>query len=131
HRDLIAFRERDQLLAALERPLAPGGNDADRRLEGMVGQLEADLVVAFASRAVTHRVGTGLARNFDLLFGDQGTRDRGAEQVGSLVEGVGAKHRKNVVADELLAQILDEYVALLDPEHERLTPRRLELFPLA
>ena len=45
--------------------------------------------------------------------------------------GVGAEHREHVVADELLAQVLDEDVVFLDAEHQRLLARRLQLLALA
>ena len=96
--DLVLLGERDQLLAALEAPLAPGRDDSDRGLERVVGELEAHLVVALAGRAVTDGVGAGLARDLDLLLGDQRPRDRGAEQVDALVERVGAEHREHEVA---------------------------------
>ena len=77
------------------------------------------------------RVGADLAGDLDLLLGDQRPRDRGAEQVLALVERVGAEHREHVVADELLAQILDEDVLLLDAEQQRLLARRRQLLALA
>src|SRR5262249_48553219 len=43
-----------------------------------------------------------------LALGDQRTRDGRAEQVLALVDGSGAEHRKDEVAHELLAQVLDD-----------------------
>ena len=80
-RDLVLARELQQVLAALERPLAPRRDDLDAGLERVIGELEAHLVVALAGRAVTDGVGADLARDLDLLLGDQRPRDRGAEQV--------------------------------------------------
>ena len=130
-RDLVLARKRDQLLTALEVPLAPRGNDPDRRLERVVGQLEADLVVALAGGAMRHRIGADLAGDLDLLLGDERPGDRGPEQVLPLVQGVGAEHREHIVADEFLAQVLDEDVLRLDPEQQRLLARRAQLFALA
>src|SRR5262249_43554113 len=45
-------------------------------------------------------------------------RDRGAEQVRALVYRVGAEHRKDEVADELLAEVDDV-------DRDRARPRRL------
>ncbi len=78
----------------------------------VVAELEAHLVVALAGGAVADGVGARLAGDVDLLLGDQRPRDRGAEQVDALVQRVGAEHREHVVADELLAQVLDEDVGL-------------------
>ena len=67
--------------------------------------------------------------DLDQALGDQRPGDRGAEQIDALIEGVGAEHREDEVADELLAQILD--VDLLDAEHLGLAARRLQLLALA
>ena len=130
-RDLVLLGELDQLLAALEGPLAPGRDDLDGRLQRIVGELEAHLIVALAGGAVTDGVGAGLPGDLDLLLGDQRPRDRGSEQIDALVDGVGAEHREHVVADELLAQVLDEDVLLLDAEQLGLAPGRLQLLALA
>ena len=55
-----------------------------------------------------HRVGPGLMCDLDLALGDQRPRDRGAQEIDALVERVGAEHREDVVADEVLAQVFDE-----------------------
>ena len=55
-----------------------------------------------------YRVGASPAGNLDLLLRDQRPRDRGTEEIEPLILGIGAKHRKDIVADEFLAQILDE-----------------------
>jgi hypothetical protein len=75
-----------------------------------------------------NRVGAGLMRDLDEALGDQRPGNRGAEQIGAFVEGVGAEHREHEVADELLAQILD--VDLLDAHHLGLLAGRVELFAL-
>ena len=71
------------------------------------------------------------ARDLDLALGDQRPRDRGAEQVQPLVERVGAHHREDVIADEFLAQVVDEDVLGPDPHQLGLVPRRLQLLALA
>jgi len=65
----------------------------DARLERIVAELEANLIVAFAGCTVTDCVGAGFARNFDLSFGDQRARDRSAEQVFAFVDRVRADRR--------------------------------------
>ena len=62
-----------------------------------------------------HRIGADLAGDLDLLLGDERPGDRGPQQVLPLVQGVGAEHREHIVADEFLAQVLDEDVLRLDP----------------
>ena len=66
---LLAGRYRDAVLrgvllqgrAAVQVPLAPGGDDLDRRVEVIVGELETHLVVALAGGAVGDGVGAFLA----------------------------------------------------------------------
>ena len=118
-------------LAAGEFPFAPRRDHADVGLERVIAELEADLVVALAGGAVADRVGADLARDLDLALGDQRPGDRGAEQILALVERVGAEHREDVVADELLPQVVDEDVLGLDAEQLGLGPRRLDLLALA
>jgi hypothetical protein len=67
------------------------------------GELEAHLVVALAGRAVRDGVGAVRERDLRLASRDQRARDRRAEHVAALVEGVGAQDREDVVARELLA----------------------------
>src|SRR3546814_13326449 len=59
------------------------------------------------------RSGPGLGGDLDLPLGDQRPGDRGAEQVGALVDGVGAEHREHEVAHELLAQRSEEHTSEL------------------
>ncbi len=109
-RDLVLLGEVEQRLAARELPFAPRRDHLDVGLQRIIAELEADLVVALAGRAVTDRVGADLPRDLDLALGDQRPGDRRAEQILPLVERVRAEHREDEVADELLAQILDEDV---------------------
>src|SRR6202043_2038270 len=44
--DLVIARELQQLLAALELPFAPRRDDLDARLQRIIAELEADLIVA-------------------------------------------------------------------------------------
>jgi hypothetical protein len=74
-------------------------------------------------------IGAGGARDLDLALGDQRPGDRGAQQIDTLIQGVGAEHREDIVADEFLAQVLD--IDFLDAHHLGLGARRLDLFALA
>jgi hypothetical protein len=76
-------------------------------------------------------VGADLAGDVDLGLGDQRPRDRGAQQVLALIDCVGAEHREDVVAHELLAQVHDEDVLGLDAKQQRLVARRPQLLALA
>ena len=130
-RNLVLLGEFDQPRARGQIPFAPGRDHGHVRLERVIGQLEADLVVALAGCAMRNRVGADFLGDLDLLLGDQRARDRGAEQILPLIDRVGAKHREHVIAHEFLAQILDEDVLRLDAEQHRLLARGLELLALA
>ena len=129
-RDLVLLGEVQQVFAALELPFTPGRDDADVGLQRVVAELEADLVVALAGGTVTDGVGADHAGDLDLAFGDQRPRDRGAEQILALVQGVGPEHREDVVPHELLAQVVDEDVLFLDAQLQRLLARRRQLLAL-
>src|SRR3954468_10350813 len=91
------FRPRGQV------PFAPWRDDLDVGLERIIGELEADLVVALSGRAVRHRVRADLLRDLDLLLRDQRARDRRAQEIDALIKRVGAKHWVYVVAHKLFA----------------------------
>ena len=94
----------------------------------VIAEFEADLVVALAGGAVRYRVGARFARDFDLALGDQRPCDRRSEQVLAFVDRVGAEHREDKVAHELLAQIVDVYLS--DAGGGRLGASRRELLTL-
>ena len=56
-------------------------------------------------------IGADLLGDLDLLLGDQRPGDGGAQQIDALIDGIGAEHGEDVIADEFLAHILDEDVA--------------------
>ena len=130
-RYLMRFGEFDQLCAAGQIPFAPRCDDLDVGLQRVIAQLETDLVVAFAGCAMRHGIRADFLRDLDLLLGDQGPRDGGAQQIDAFIERVGAEHGEDVIADEFLAHILDEDVAGLDAQHLGLLARRLDLAALA
>jgi hypothetical protein len=130
-RDLVLLGEGDELLARAQVPFAPRRDHRHVGLERVIAELEPDLVVALAGGAVADRVGPDAFGDLDLLLGDQRSRDRGAEEVDPLVDGVRPEHREDVVADEFLAQILDVDVLGLDAEEFGLAAGRLQLLALA
>jgi len=69
--DLVGFREVDQVGAALELPLAPGGDDLDVGVQRIGRQLEADLVVALAGGAVGDCISPRLGGDLDQALGDE------------------------------------------------------------
>ncbi len=130
-RDLMAFGEFEQAGARGEVPFAPRRDDLDLRLQRVIGEFEAHLVVALAGGAMGHGIGADQPSDLDLLLGDQRAGNRGAEQIQPLIERVGPEHREDVLGDEFLAHILDEDVFRLDAEQFGLLARRLQLLALA
>ena len=129
--DLVRLGKGQQGLAGLKVPFAPRGDHVNIRLKGIVAQLETDLIIALAGRAVADRISPNLAGDLDLFLGDQGARDRGAEQILPLIDRIGAEHGEHIIAHELFAHILDEDVLWLDASGQSLGPRRFDLFALA
>jgi hypothetical protein len=129
--DLVRLGEFDELGAARQVPFAPGGDDLHIRLQRVVAELEAHLVVALAGGAMGHGIGADLLGDLDLALGDERPRDGGAQQVLALVQRVGAEHREDEVLHEGLAQVVDEDVLRLDAEQQRLVAGRAELLALA
>jgi len=69
-------------------------------LQGVKGELEADLVVALAGAAVRDGEAAFLLRNGDLCAGDDWSSEGGAEKVDVLVDGI--------AGDCWVAQVFDE-----------------------
>ena len=128
-RDLVRLGKLQQPGAAGQIPLSPWRNHRYVRLQCIVAEFEAHLVVALAGGPVRHRVGAHQFGNLDLPLGDQRTGDRRAEQILALIKGVGAEHREDEVAHERLAEVVDEDLA--DAEQLCLAAGRFQLLALA
>ena len=70
-------------------------------------ELEADLVVALARRAVRDGVGFFQPRDFDHALGNERPRDAGAEKVLALVNRTRLHHGVDEVARELFLEVVD------------------------
>ena len=128
-RDAVFLRVFDEVHAAREIPLAPRRDDLDVRLERIGGQFEADLVVAFAGRAVADRVGAFGAGDLDQALADERARDRGAEQVIAFVNRIRLHHREDEIAGELFGQVL--HIALRGAGADRFFLDAVQLLLLA
>src|SRR5262249_749830 len=126
----LSPRDLDEFGARGPRPPPPRRDHRYMGLERIVGQFKANLIVAFAGRAMRNSIGTDFLRYFDLFLRDQRSRDRRAKQILAFVKRVCPKHREYVVAHEFFAQVLNEDVFLFDAEERRLLPGRLELLTL-
>ena len=115
--------------ARAEGPLPPRGDDPDGGIDGIVGQLESDLVIPLAGGPVGDGVRPLSLRHSHLGLGDERSRHGGPQEVAPLVQGVGLQTREHEVSDELLAEVLHVTGGRTRPE--RLLTNRLNLFPLA
>src|SRR5262249_48215844 len=118
----------EELRPRAELPLAPGRDDLHIGLEMESAELEADLVVALAGRAVGDGVGAEVLGRLHEPLDDAGPSQRGAEQVLALVDGGGAERGPHEIGDEGLAAVLDDDLARAGAE--RLLAREVEVFLL-
>ena len=105
--DAVIGRVGEESFPGVQIPFPPRCDDADVGIQRVSAELETHLVIALAGCAMGDGVGAGLFGNFHQALGDQRSRDGRAEQILALVDGIGAKHRKDKVARELLFQVLD------------------------
>ena len=98
----------EEALPRPEVPLSPRGDDSDPGAKGVGSELEPDLVVALAGRAVGDGVRPRLVRDLDQPLRDEGARDGGPEEVLPLVDRVRPEHREDEVTGELLPEVVDE-----------------------
>ena len=70
--NVVRLRVRDRIFARDDVPFAPRGDDRKLGRERLGGQLEANLVVAFARAAVRQGVGADFLRDFHLALREHG-----------------------------------------------------------
>ena len=103
-RDVVGLGVVDLLIAALDIPLAPRGDDLQVRGKVHDGQLETHLVVALAGAAVADGVGTLGAGDLHHALCQDGPREAGAQQV-ALIVGTGLHGGDDVILHEFIGQI--------------------------
>ena len=106
-RHVVFRRVLDAVFARDQIPFAPRGDHGQLGRQSLIGQLEADLIVALAGAAVRERVASGGKRGFHLAFGEQRPRDRRPEQILVLIDAARADQLPQIVADELFAHVGD------------------------
>jgi hypothetical protein len=107
HRNVVCGGVGDSVLAGANVPRSPGSDNGEVRRQRLVGQFEADLIVALAGATVGDRVGAFEEGDLNLVLGDDRARHRRAQQVFPLVDCPGTQGRKDVLAQELLAGVDD------------------------
>ena len=110
-------------------PLAPGSDDLDIGIEGIGRELKTHLVIALARGAVGNRIGTRFGGDLDQTFGNQRAGNGGAQQVDTLINRIGAKHRENKIPDKFFTQVFN--VNFLDAQHLGFLAGRFKLATLA
>lgn len=108
-RDAMLLGIRDHFGTRVEGPLgvSPGCDDFDIGLEGVIGEFEADLIVAFAGGAVGDISGLFFARDFDLALGNEGTGDTCAKHVLTFVVSIPFDEPPHVVFDEFTSEVFN------------------------
>ena len=101
-RDVVLSRVLDGILSRPNLPLAPGRNHLHFRSQGLVGELEPDLVVPFACAAVRQRIATCPFSHLYLGLSEQGTGNGGTQQVFVLVDGTRTNQWPQVVFNKLV-----------------------------
>ena len=116
----------DLLVARQAHPDAHRGDDLEARVEGVDGDVEADLVVALAGAAVGDRVGALALGDLDEQLRDQRPGERRGQRIGALVERVRLEVRPDEIGDEPLARVDDVGPRRAGRHRARSTPSRSE-----
>ena len=90
-----------------ERIIPPRCNHFDVGSESIEREFKANLVISLSGSAVCDSVGSFGTRHVEHALNDARTSDRGSKKVAAFVNGVGLKHRVNIVAGEFLFEITD------------------------
>ena len=132
-RNALLFCEVNQVDASLEFVkeflVFPRCIDLEIGGECCVGKLEANLVIAFAGRAMADVVCAILTCYFDLLFGDNWSGQRRTEQVTVLVECVSRDRWEDIILYELTLTVDDDY--FVGTGNLSVFPDLVEIFILA
>ena len=105
--DVAGLGVLDLLLAAQTHADAHRGDDSQRWVQGVGGDVEADLIVALAGAAVRDRVGAFLVSDLDEELGDHRAGHGRGQRVDALVERPGLYVRPAEVAHEAVAAVDD------------------------
>jgi hypothetical protein len=107
YRNIVFLRIGHQVEPALVTPFAPGSDYVNVWLQRVVSEFKANLIVTFASGAVSNRVSTFLLCNLNLPLRNHGARERRSHQVHTFINSIGFDCCPHVIANKLFAEILD------------------------
>ena len=128
HRDTVLGGVAQRILPSPDLPFAPGGDDLELGVEGLVGQLKADLIVALAGASMGHSIGTLQLSDLHLTPGDDRAGEGRAQQVLALVDSACLQRGEDILGDELLAQVL--YVDFAGPAGQSFLLQALQFLAL-
>ena len=128
-RHIVSRRVGHRVFAGFDRPETPGSDDLQVRIQGLHSQLEADLVIAFARRAVADRVGAVLLRRIHEDLADEGPREGCAQKVLAFVFPVGLENLVCVIFDKFFPRVYGD--RHFRAGIERLLVDGVEIFGLA
>ncbi|KGW79268.1 hypothetical protein Y046_3812 [Burkholderia pseudomallei MSHR2990] len=128
-RNAVLLTIREQILARLQRPDAPRRDRRQIGREDLRGHLEAHLIVALLRAAVRQAIDVVLARVLDEPLDDRRAGERRAEQIVPLVRRVRLQRGKHEIADERLAQILDDELVRAGDRRAAFHPLPILLLP--
>jgi hypothetical protein len=97
----------ESVLARTDVPDAPGRDHFEMGRERLVGELEANLVVAFSGAAMGKSGRSLVESDLHLALRDERPGERGPEEILSLVLRSRAESGEHVVTDEFRAQVFD------------------------
>ncbi len=129
NRNIPVFCIYNRILPRLNVPLAPGSNDLQLGRKRFVGELEADLIVAFAGAAMRDGVRAFGKRHFHLPFREQRPADGCTQQVLTFVHRAGLHEGPEIFSYEFASQVFDVALGCAGPES--LFLQSLKLFFLA
>ncbi len=90
-----------------ESLIPPRSDDFNLRRKSRRGQFESNLIIPFARGSVSNGLGFFFSGNLHHPLGDQGSCDRGAQEILALVNCPSPHHREDKIPGKLLLQVVD------------------------
>ena len=91
--------------------LSPRGDDIHLGCQTRGAELEPDLIVPFPGRPMGDGIGLLGERHIEHTLRDTGARDRGAEEIASLVNRICLEHGEDIVPGKCFPEIADKAFA--------------------
>jgi len=112
--DVVFGGKLQQSLSALksvtELGESPGGNDLERGVASLEGELKSDLIIAFTGAAVAYKIALVLLGSSDLGTSNDWASQSSPKEVTVLINGVALDSAEDDLLDEFLLKILDNHL---------------------